>query len=746
MEASPDLAYLNPAGLNRPIPIERFLPPCPAGVIGQVLPSLDGDPPFVLDPFGSNPLLPIEIAQNGGRVLVACNNPVLAFCLKLLATPGTQEQFLAAIADLASLRRGEERMETHIKSLYQTRCAICHQEIQAIGFLWHRGDTTPYARLYRCPYCGDEGERAATDEDADHLLPVARSEKLHRARAISKVIKENEEDRVAVEEALKAYNPRALYVLFTLLNKIEGMEIDLATRERLQALMITLLDAGTSFWPWPPTPDTPHQLTVPMEYLEKNLWAELENAVNLWTQPAQSVQCTHWPHLPENAGIILFEGPIRSLKELPASTRIDQLICLPPRPNQAFWTLSSLWSAWLWGEESGSSFRNVLGRHRFDWHWHTVAIHQAIDKAVNLCPAHTPAYIQIGEPSAGMVLATLMAARTAELEFIHLAYRSSSEGIQIQYQTEKEPTRVKTANLQSICRNAIRNLLLELGEPCEYLRLYTAALVAAVQSGSLPEKIEEYSNEKSSEFQGLLARLFADRSFLRRLDVSSQDFESGKWWLLNPEKSQPPLADRVEMAIVHLLQKQPTLPAKEIGLRINRAFPGLLTPASELIEYCLGSYADWEEITQTWVLREKEQTAHRRTDIDKAIQRISELGKKLGYEVAANSDVTWSIKNQEQYHFFFSAAALLARSLPAENEQNTQLVFIFPGSRSALLKYKLMRDPYLHERTLTNWHFLKLRALSNLAARNDLTPALWAMLLDSDPINLEESQQLRMFG
>jgi len=739
-------AYFPPNALSRPVPIERFLPPCPAGVMSQaaeVSPAQDG---WLLDPFGSNPLLPLELAQRGCKVLVACNNPILAFCLKQLAAPANKERYLSVIADLASQKRGEERLETHIKSLYQTRCSICHQEIQASAFLWRRTEATPYARVYRCPHCGDEGERAITEEDLARLQPIIRGEKVHRARAISKVLTEDQEDRTAVEEALKVYNPRALYVLFTLLNKIEGIYLTNEDRGHLQALMISLLDAGTSLWPWPATLEASHQLTLPQEFVEKNLWIELEGAVNLWAQPSTGVECTLWPKLPLQAGISLFEGPIRAIKDIPEQFKISQLVCLPPRPNQAFWTLSALWSAWLWGSTSGGTFRAVLGRRRFDWHWHTQAMQQALEKAVSLADPKATAFIQVGEPSAGMVLATLMAARTSGLEFTGSAYRSPSDGIQFQSKISTKPTHPKNANLQAVCRSAIRTLLNDLGEPSDYLRLYTAAVCEAVDSDVLPATIEDFSLEKSSEFQGMLARIFSDRSFLRRFDVTSQEFESGTWWLVNADPSPSPLADRLEVAIVNLLQKQRSVPAIEVNRFIHQSFPGFQTPSSELAEYCLNAYANWEPATLSWNLREQEIATIRRKDVDQAAKTLSHLGKKLGFEVVSEPALSWCLNGRVHYTFFFSAAAVLAKYVPYQNSESGENVFVFPGSRAALLKYKLIRDPFLHERTLNGWHFLKFRTLSALNSRSDLTPALWTMLLDSDPISLEENQQLRMFG
>lgn len=738
--------YLNSHGMARPIPLERFLPVCPSGILEQVLANTFDKENWLLDPFGSNPLAPLEAAQCGYRILVACNNPILAFSLRMLASVSEKQRFLSALAELASLRRGEERLETHIRSLYRTRCVICHQEIQATGYLWHRSDLTPYARVYRCPHCGDEGERAITEEDLAILQPIQRGGKIHRARAMSRVLFENEEDRQTVEEALHIYNTRAIYVLFTLLNKLEGMDLPIDQRTYLEALMISLLDAGTSLWPWPQNSEQPHQLTLPMDYLEKNLWTELENAVDLWSQPAPPVELTSWPQLPQKEGVCLYPGPIRAFEQLPPEFKVSGLLCLPPRPNQAFWTLSALWSAWLWGSGTNTSFRNVLGRRRFDWHWHTNALHQALEKATLMAQVESPVYLQISEPSAGMVLASFVSAKAAGNKLTGVAYKSPQDVIQIHLRTSKADVPASSSNLQSIARKAIRDTLMELGEPCEYLRLYTAAITTLSQAGGFSIDIHDFSSEKSSEIQGMIARLFSDRDFLRRHESTSQELDSGKWGLVNTEGSQPPLADRVEIELVKLLQKVKTLRSAEINRQINPLFCGFTTPSSDLMEYCLTSYANWDPARQQWELKESESIAKRREDIAGAIKKISTLGKKLGFTCSGEAPLTWQNDNGVQYQFYFSGGALFSKYASLPGAENVQSVFVFPGSRSALLKFKLMRDPQLRELTAHNWHFLKLRALNALTARSDLSATNWSMLLDGDPINLEETTQLRMFG
>jgi hypothetical protein len=173
-----------------------------------------------------------------------------------------------------------------------------------------------------------------------------------------------------------------------------------------------------------------------------------------------------------------------------------------------------------------------------------------------------------------------------------------------------------------------------------------------------------------------------------------------------------------------MLQEKKSLPAAEIGQFIDQTFTGITTPPADLVEYCISSYANWEYVSQTWQLRKNEYTGNRRADVERATRTVSELGDRLGFEIETNSCIKWKLKGFEQYQFFFSAAALLAKNIPPENVEPIHYVFVFPGSRSGLLKYKLLRDPYLHERTVNNWHFLKFRALFNLAGRNDLTPSL----------------------
>ncbi|MGE5374222.1 MAG: hypothetical protein ACM3XO_04130, partial [Bacteroidota bacterium] len=160
-----------------PGPLSRFTPPLEEGTVARWLPNHAPafDPAqgqagsWVLDPFGFSPRLVLEAARAGYRVLVTVNNPVTRFLLEMSANPPAEADFKAALAELAVAKKGDERLGTHLQSLYLTTCEKCSQQMQVDSFLWRRGESLPYARLYTCPYCGDTGEKPITREDAERV-------------------------------------------------------------------------------------------------------------------------------------------------------------------------------------------------------------------------------------------------------------------------------------------------------------------------------------------------------------------------------------------------------------------------------------------------------------------------------------------------------------------------------------------------------------------------------------------------
>ncbi|MBN2148719.1 MAG: hypothetical protein JW726_15130, partial [Anaerolineales bacterium] len=471
--------------IQRAEPLARYLPPVGNGVISAWLHRQVSPGAWILDPFGAAPRLAIESARVGYRVLVAINNPIARFLLEMAADPPPLSELQAALAELASAFKGSERIEPLIRSLYQTDCSHCGHAITADAFLWEKGAEAPYGRIYRCPNCGDTGERPTSRADTDRSAQIG-SAGLHRARALERIAPPHDPDRIHAEEALEAYLPRAVYALFTLFNKLDGLELSPLRRRCLHALLLSACDQGNTLWAHPTARERPRQIIIPTRFRENNIWLSLEKAIETWqANPGQpdKIPLMLWPEQPPpTGGICMFEGRLKDLAgSLKDHLPIQAVAAALPRPNQAYWTLCALWAGWLWGREAIGPFKSVLRRRRYDWSWHTSALHAALSYLAPVLSSGTPFLGLIGEAEPQFLIAALAAADASGFALQNLALRPESAQAQITWQREDGPS--STAQASSTLEAAIEiahqqaaDLLRQIGEPITYLPMFTAGL------------------------------------------------------------------------------------------------------------------------------------------------------------------------------------------------------------------------------------------------------------------------------
>ena len=73
---------------------------------------------------------------------------------------------------------------------------------------------------------------------------IAATDALHRSRAFERVASLDDEDRTYVEEAIKHYLPRPLYVLTTIINRLDGLNLTPERRRALTALILARVRRG----------------------------------------------------------------------------------------------------------------------------------------------------------------------------------------------------------------------------------------------------------------------------------------------------------------------------------------------------------------------------------------------------------------------------------------------------------------------------------------------------------------------
>jgi hypothetical protein len=777
-----DLPFIPGTYSKKSLPLSRFLPPLPEGITSTCLerqfPQITSSRnPWILDPFGVNPQSIIEMARAGFRILVTANNPVLRFYIELLAQPPSESEFLAALAELSSSYKGDERIETIIRSLYMTECEKCGVQIQVQAFLWDKGASSPYGRIYSCPNCGDSGEKLVSPADIDRAKAFT-SGGLHRARALERVASLNDPDRQYAEEALDTYLPRSIFVLLTLVNKLDSLP---SHRRTLTALLLSVFDQATTLWSYPTQRARPKLLTIPPHFRENNIWQALVNSVEQWTlsNDLPPVPITLWPEQPaESGGICLFSGRLRDLPGTIKSSRVtphdinplptfEAMVTTIPRPNQAFWTLSALWTGWLWGKTAAAPFKSVLRRRRYDWQWLYHALVSTFNASNSILRPNVPVLLLIGEAESGFLLSSSLSLIATGFKIGTISLREEMGQVQINCLS---PDKTKPAestessaflDITNHVHKATQSLLSDRNEPVSYLHILSASLLELSQKqkpGSVKdEKISEFYSQVSTT----LNRIFSTSDRYVCFNKSDYSLDIGKWWhdnfdydTFSPEikgLSELSLSDRVEIMVVNHLLKNQSTTFVTLDDAACQSFPGLLTPDQSLVFSCLSSYG--LQVTQdrdVWKLRDEDQPENRRQDLKRVVSLVSKLGSKLGFSVnkldlLGNSTkihpILWiNYKGEPVFVFYCQASALLSKVF-FQNEFPAKIsILVIPGGRSGLIDYKLNNDPRLSERVESGWRFLKFRHLYHLAENVALTSETFEATLDQDVIIKSDTQ------
>jgi hypothetical protein len=744
-------AYIPGPPPTRSEPLGRYLPPLPEGVASTWLnnsihPS-DKENFWVLDPFCAAPRLAIEAALAGYRVLVSANNPIARFLLEMAANPPSEAEMRATLAELASTRKGDERLELHICDLYMTTCNRCEKEVMAEAYLWDRDSNRPFASLYQCPYCGESGEHPATPADIARALQFS-STGLHRARALERVTNLDDPDRHHVEEALSVYLPRALYAIFNIINKLEGLSLTSTRRNYLLALCLSACDSANTIWPYPTERARPRQLTIPPRFREYNVWLAMEQAIHQWVVQTPQVPLVHWPEPPPEGGISVFEGRLKDLAVTLSDARIGAVLAPLPRPNQAFWTLSALWAGWLWGREAVGPFKSVLRRRRYDWTWHCIALNSALVSLAPQIKIGTPIFGMIGENEPGFISAALVAAETAGFQITNLAMRSESGQAQITgRRSNPEPHFPAQAEIrvEAIVQEAVREYLRKRGEPSSYLNIQTAGFTTLLQAER--SAITDISPaELLSQLNTSLEEALSYRGGFLRLGGSEKSLEVGYWWLREVNDLAPPLSDRLEKALIRLLLEKPGSTILEIDRELCLAFPGLFTPSTELIQVCLESYAEQDPPESGhWRLKNQDSPQSRRADLEEIHLLLSRMAKQMGYSPQGDRPLLWyDINGELNYCFYITASAIISEMVFAHDFPPEKCLIVIPGGRANLVAHKIHRDPRLRQAIESGWRFIKYRQVRWLAE----TPVLIRETLDdhfSQDALTYDAPQLHLF-
>ncbi|MGB2895494.1 MAG: hypothetical protein WBB65_04940 [Anaerolineales bacterium] len=721
-------------------PLKRFIPPLEEGVIEQVLDDDRLHAGLVLDPFGASPRLVLEAAQSGRAVLVAANNPVTRFVLQHTLQPFKLIQLQAALSHLAAIPKDDTRLERFILDLYSSSCTRCGEAVIVEFFVWDLELGGPTHKIYSCDHCTHAGESPATEEDWNRALDYSRRG-LQHALALEKVAPASDPDRQHAEAALSVYTGRAIYALITITNKIDQLVPDESLLRAFHALLLSAFDRANALWSYPEGRERPRQLRASQRFREQNIWRALEQAVETWAIDPPDLRVTAWPGDSSlRAGTVaIYPGTVRDLMETIDPGEVSLLLTVPPRHNQAFWTLSALWAAWLWGRETAAPIKVALRRRRYDWSWHAAALRTVLTGLGDSLKADLPVIAYMPEAEPGFVAAVLSGFDAAGFALRGRALRAGENQAVFHWTVGSDAQGAcgKTEREERM-RSSGKQVLSSRAEPSAYPVLHAAAWSDLVTEGLL-ESIREAEGRQFMQVMGeSLETVLGDRKTFLHMGRGA-DVESGLYWLRDPPFAEASLADLVERRVLELLRKEGWIFEYDLDKQICDEFQGLLTPDRWLIAVCLRSYAEGPDANGRWSLRAEDYAPARQQDCDEVRRLLLKLGSQLEFEVSEGDMIKWHGDDGEvDYAFRVMETAVWAGVL--QSDVAGRVTFVIPGGRAQLVAEKARRDPRLQDWLQDDPPVIKFRLVRRLMAETTLTRENFKERLTIDPPEHQDPQ------
>jgi hypothetical protein len=729
------------------LPLERYLPPCPNGVIAKWLGSHFSPGSWVIDPLGTNPLTPIQAVRAGYRVLTARINPLVRFTLEVIGGAPRENDFQQAINSLMRTQIAGEPLSSHLQGLYETQCTGCNQMIQAQGFIWEKGHDQPQRRLVDCPHCGQKGDFPLSQHDLEVFARIEGQKNKTRARAKQRVLLGLEGSVYGLEDALDCYPDRPLYFLMTCINKLEGLSMTDEAKRLVRALLLSLMDAGNNLWHWPSKNERPLTLNTPPVFLEHNLWLELQKGISSWTILDAPIPITRWPDQPPpTGGICLYQRSGTDLRELAAMVKPQALLVNFPRPNQAWLTFTVLWSGWLWGVQAVQHLHQSLENRRYDWRWLAGSLQLALRQADILLPENGLAFGVINDATPSNLFAILCAARTSQLKLKGIAFYHAKQLAQVEWVHSRTQEKTAEGMDASTYADTIQEAVRQKGEPLSNEEVMIVCRIQHALREKLPENLLELDENLLDDHLDLIKKVIQDTTLFTT--IKNTNVAGGnQWWPARSFEPAIPLMDRLENSIFSILQKGEPVSSEQVNHLICSEFPGLFIPSLEAIQICLESFAAPIAGQENfWQLREEDKTTNRAGEISKTINTLKYLGVKLGCRMEGENPLIWLDRKDQLVNQFFTLGNGIFSPILSQIKPDTtsKSILVFPASRSRWMLYKLRNNAVWQSQLDQGWQLLKMRHLRKIAGQADFNQALWEVQLNADPPAWDPPVQLQI--
>ena len=765
-------------------PLRDYVRRVPASVAAEYIAALTAPGDLVIDPFACTPTV-ARVAQTMGRRAIAVeSNPLWAWLARAMATLPPAQEIDAALARLGDTVKDDAPLRVHISQLYTTTCAACHKQTPADYFV-HARNAGPIHRHYTCAHCGETRDEPATEDDLQRAASFD-AHAMHYHLAFERVVPPGNLHADRIRKMLAVYTPRNLYALVTLTLKIDSLFHSTREHDILLLLLLHLLDRGSSFYA---TAESAAQLTTHKQFVEFNLWREIEIAARELgrTDAAVTLAASTQEVIDSSApAAFIGRGSARSLARMRLPSSAALVLAAPPTRRLAVWALSYFWGAWILGRAAAQPLAPFLDSKKdslWERRWYFDSLRLSMIALAKMMQPNARVAFVFEESWHQAIEALLLAAAGARFELETFLFqprvgddaRREYEDVRGDYRVTIAPSPVTDgggsgvgvgapqleAKIRATALEAGSDILRRRGEPLAFSWVHHAAFTRAMRSGLLTQAMALKSKTPPGRLVHNAVIAGLNEGYAHDFDhyESSAQF----LWLRRASDLDAPLVDRVDEAVRKILQRGAPVSRDELQDAIYRQFPGDLTPEAGLVDVCASAYAEQRE--GVWVLRVENIHA----DKARALDLLTRLGKRLEYaaitdyrlqitdyepaETTRNNsqfairtfDLVWLSDDDIVRGFVWRDRARFA-DLAQVHIAPARGYLIVPESSAALLRETTRRQPHLVDAfNEAGWDFVRVPFVEQLlnaekVERNDV--ALMAGLV---PAVAEERAQLELF-
>jgi hypothetical protein len=588
-------------------PLRDYVHGIPRNVAHKYIEHFTAPNDIVVDAFACTPTV-AQVAQNLGRRVIAVeSNPLWAWVTRTMAIAPTEQEINAALARLGDVLKDDAPLRAHISQLYMTICAACDKPTPADYFV-HQRDGGITQRHYTCAHCGETRDDIVTEDDIERFKKF-NPQGMHYHLAFERVIPADNLHADRIRKMLALYTPRNLYALFTLTQKIDALFREPRERNILLLLLLHALDRGTSFYP---SPDSSAQLKTHKQFIEFNLWREIERfavilseAKNLASEDVISSAARNLPPSddeisrrqkspPRNDNTVLAEsvadilgspsaemfvgrGNAKGLGQLVPPQSVSLVLTTLPSRRLSAWALSYLWCAWILGRDAAQplvAFLDVKKNIEWERRWYFDTLVQSLHAFGKMLKADgrvvfvfDSSWHQIIEmlllaaAGTGFTLETFLfqprfdAVAHTEFDDIHGEYHitltpTPTPALPRSAGEGVKPLKQIETEIQQAALEASSEILTRRGEPLAFSWVHHAAYVRAMREGLLAEIIKAKPKGSLGRIVHQAIKAGLSEGYAHDFDhyASSEQFV----WLRRSRDLATPLIDRVEDAVHNL--------------------------------------------------------------------------------------------------------------------------------------------------------------------------------------------------